>query len=139
MMSIVSSRQSAPSRAIPTVLVVDDDDAVRDLVEAILSDEGFRVHTANNGQAALRSIAAARPDVVLMDVNMPRLDGISACRMLHADARTADLPVIIMSARPVGSPQLHACRADGFLSKPFDIDRLVAEVAAFAGLPERHD
>ena len=138
MASMASDVHSPPARLAPTVLVVDDDDAVRDLVATVLSDEGFRVHTAENGCSALRSIEAAPPDVVLMDVNMPHLDGISTCEILHADARTAYLPVIIMSARPVGRPQLRACSADAFLPKPFDIDRLVDEVTAFAGTPQRH-
>lgn len=138
MASMVSEVPSPSARLAPTILVVDDDDAVRDLVATVLSDEGFRVYTAENGRSALRSIEMVLPDVVLMDVNMPHLDGISTCEILHANARTARLPVIIMSARPVARPQLRACSADAFLAKPFDIERLVDEVTAFAGTPQRH-
>ncbi|MDP9373223.1 MAG: response regulator [Chloroflexota bacterium] len=111
------------------VLVVDDDTAVRDLIEIILSDEGYRVRTAGDGRAALTLARDEPPDLVLMDVNMPILDGISACRQLRDDRRTAHLPVMIMSARPVRPAQLDACRADRFLPKPFDIEQLLDEIA----------
>lgn len=119
------------------VLVVDDDDWVRDLVETVLLDEGYRVCTAANGRAALAALATERPDIVLMDVNMPHLDGLSACRILRGDRddRTANLPVVIMSARPIGATQLHDCRADRFLPKPFDIDVLLDEVASCLRTP----
>lgn len=119
----------------PIVLVVDDDDAVRNLVETVLSDEGYRVWTAENGREALALLGTIRPALILMDVNMPRLDGLSACQLIHGDARTATLPVIIMSARPLERAQLRDCRADGFLPKPFDLDRLIDEVAAHVGAP----
>lgn len=119
----------------PAVLVVDDDDAVRDLIATVLGDEGYRVWTAEDGREALSLLGATRPALVLMDVNMPRLDGLSTCQLIHGDARTATLPVIIMSARPLARAQLRDCRADGFLPKPFDLDRLIDEVAAHAGAP----
>ncbi len=110
-------------------MLVVDDDAVRELIETVLSDEGYRVRTAENGRAALTLVRDEPPDLVLMDVNMPILDGISACRQLRHDRDTADLPVMIMSARPVGAAQLAGCRAARFLPKPFDIEHLLDEVA----------
>ena len=121
----------------PAVLVVDDDDAVRDLVETVLTDEGYRVWTAENGRAALSLLDAIRPAVILMDINMPRLDGLSACQIIRGDARTADLPVLIMSACPLERAQWRNCRADAFLPKPFDLDRLIDQVAAYAGAATR--
>ncbi len=117
----------------PAIMVVDDDDAVRDLVETVLNDEGYRIWTAENGRAALSLLDTIRPALVLMDVNMPRLDGLSACQIIRGDARTADLPVLIMSARPLERAQWRDCRADAFLPKPFDLDRLIDQVAAYAG------
>ena len=110
------------------MLVVDDDDAVRDLLAAVLVEVGYDVRTAPNGRDALASARRERPDVVVMDVNMPVLDGLSACRRLRDDARTASLPVLIMSSHPVGERLLGECRADRFLRKPFDITRLVDEI-----------
>lgn len=123
----------------PTVLIVDDDDAVRDLVEMVLSDEGYQVYSAENGHSALLLLNMVRPDVVLLDVNMPRLDGLSTCRILRDDPRTAQLPVIAMSARPIGQTQLRNSQVDRFLPKPFDIDQLIDEVASYAGPPAAPD
>ena len=114
-----------------TVLVVDDDDAIRDLVAMVLADAGYTVRTAADGAAAVALARATKPALILMDVNLPRLDGLSACRALRDDARTAKLPITIMSSMPVQDQQLRACRADRFLAKPFDIDRLLGEVAHY--------
>ena len=110
------------------VLVVDDDDAVRELVATILEEEGYAVRTAASGREALSVARQERPAVVLMDVAMPELDGLSACRRLRADERLAALPVVLMSSQPVAGDELRRCRADTFLTKPFDITRLIDEV-----------
>src|SRR2546423_14475779 len=102
------------------VLVVDDDDAVRDLLAAVLVDVGYDVRTAPNGRDALASARRERPDGVGMDVNMPVPDGLSACRQLRDDVRTASLPVLLISSHPVRERLLGGCRADRFLRTPFD-------------------
>ena len=110
------------------VLVVDDDEAVRELVATILGEEGYAVRTAASGSEALSVAQQEQPAVVLMDVNMPGLDGLSACRRLRADESLAALPVVLMSFQPVAGDELRRCRADNFLPKPFDITELVDEV-----------
>ena len=110
------------------VLVADDDEAVRELVATILEEEGYAVRTAASGSEALSVARQERPAVVLMDVNMPGLDGLSACRRLRADERLAALPVVLMSSQPIAGDELRRCRADNFLPKPFDITELVDEV-----------
>ena len=115
------------------VLVVDDDDALRDLVATILSEEGYAVRTAASAAEALSAAQRERPGVVLMDVNMPGLDGLSACRLMRDDDRLKPLPVVIMSAQPVGGDQLRHARANYFLSKPFNIADLVNEVERCVG------
>ncbi len=110
------------------VLVADDDEAVRELVATILEEEGYAVRTAASGSEALSVARQERPAVVLMDVNMPGLDGLSACRRLRADERLAALPVVLMSSQPIPGDELRRCRADNFLPKPFDITELVDEV-----------
>ena len=115
------------------VLVVDDDEAVRELVAIILGEEGYAVHTAASGSEALSVAQQEQPAVVLMDVNMPGLDGLSACRRLRADERLAALPVVLMSSQLVAGDELRRCRADNFLPKPFDITELVDEVERFLG------
>ena len=115
------------------VLVVDDDEAVRELVATILEEEGYAVHTAASGSEALTVARRERPAVVVMDIAMPGLDGLSTCRRLRADERLATLPVVLMSSQPVAGDELRRCRADTFLPKPFDITRLVDEVERCLG------
>lgn len=123
----------APPRRYPrTVLVVDDDPSVRTLLEMVLEVEGFEVRCAPDGVAALEMIAAARPDVVLVDVMMPGLDGRALTRQLRTDPATADLPVVICSALADDADQWDAWAsgANSFVAKPFDVTRLVAELAS---------
>ena len=115
------------------VLVVDDDEAVRELVATILEEEGYAVRTASSGSEALSVTRQERPAVVLMDVIMPGLDGLSTCGRMRADEQLAALPVVLMSSGPVTGDELRRCRADTFLPKPFDITRLVDEVERCLG------
>lgn len=117
------------------VLVVDDDESLRELVRTVLVEAGYEVRTAPNGRAALSLVAAMPPDVVLMDVNMPVLDGLTTCRLLRGDTRTRAVPVVIMSSQPVPREQLATCHVDRFLPKPFDLTRLVDEVECCAEPP----
>jgi CheY-like chemotaxis protein len=104
------------------VLAVDDDPQILQLLSLTLGLDGFDVATANNGGEALESIAEEIPDVVLLDIMMPVLDGWQVCERLKADEATRDLPVVFLSAR-----SQHADRARGmelgaraFMTKPFD-------------------
>ena len=105
------------------ILVVDDEPVIRDVLSALFSGEGYAVQTAGDGLAALDAIAATRPDLVIADIIMPRLDGwglLSRLREQHAA-----VPIILLSATFRGNPP------DGviFVAKPFDIDHLLAVVA----------
>ncbi len=110
------------------VLVVDDLDINVKLLEAKLSAEYFDVLTAFNGHAALEIAAAELPDVILLDVMMPRMDGFEVCRRLKANPRTADLPVVMVTALSDAANRLRGLEAgaDDFLTKP------VADIALFA-------
>jgi two-component system, cell cycle response regulator len=110
------------------VLVVDDLDINVKLLEAKLSAEYFDVLTAFDGRTALDIAAAELPDVILLDVMMPRMDGFEVCRRLKADARTADLPVVMVTALSDAANRLRGLEAgaDDFLTKP------VADIALFA-------
>jgi signal transduction histidine kinase/DNA-binding response OmpR family regulator len=106
-----------------TVLVVDDDEAARDLVSRFLRREGFTARTANTGEEALRSIRESKPDVIALDVIMPGMDGWDVLRTLKADPDLADIPVILMtitSDRKLG----YALGATEYLTKPVDWNRL---------------
>ena len=110
------------------VLVVDDLDINVKLLEAKLSAEFFDVLTALDGRAALDVATAELPDVILLDVMMPRMDGFEVCRRLKANARTADLPVVMVTALSDAANRLRGLEAgaDDFLTKP------VADIALFA-------
>ena len=111
-----------------TVLVVDDEFGVAELLDAILTDEGFRVATAANGRQALAHIAERRPDLVLLDIMMPVLDGIGVLRALAADRAAADLPVVVMSALPEEAVAAATRRYKAYVRKPFRIRSILAAI-----------
>ena len=112
------------------VLVVDDDDAIREIVQEILEDEGYHVSTAANGREALAQVAVSPPDVVLLDLNMPVLDGWQT----HARLREQQLaiPVVYMTAGQRAQHEAERHQAAGYLAKPFDLAHLLATVERFA-------
>lgn len=107
------------------VLVADDDPCVLDLVRTLLESEGFSVQSASNGQEALSEIALHRPDVVLLDVMMPIMDGVTCCIELRKNPETSDVPVVVMSATTNLSTTVKEIGANGFIAKPFGIGELV--------------
>src|SRR3954452_9130676 len=107
-------------RARRVVLIVDDEAMTRDVVEAMLELEDVDVHTAHDGEAALRMAAEVRPDLVLLDIMMPGVDGISVCRRLH-ETYGADAPrVVMLSARADEEARVSATEAGAtaYLVKP---------------------
>jgi CheY-like chemotaxis protein len=113
------------------VLVVDDEPLLRDLLAAFLSSEGYEVAVAANGRAMLEVVARERPDLVLMDVMMPGLDGREAFRLMQAQSDLQRIPVVMTSAA-VGEDRLDPGIA-AFLPKPFDLDQLLETVARLVG------
>ena len=114
------------------ILVVDDEFSIVASLREVLEWEGYVVDTAPNGRLGLEAIARARPDIVLLDVMMPILDGLSMLRALRLDPATRALPVILMSAAPI---RVGAGR-DGYqgaLLKPFDVDVLLAKLRQVLG------
>jgi DNA-binding response OmpR family regulator len=117
------------------ILVVDDDAFIRRPLEFILREEGYQATTAANVEEAARSIEAARPDLILLDVMMPGKDGLTWCAELTRDPRTAGIPIVLLSAR--GQEQdrelgLAAGAAD-FMSKPYSPFELKRRVVALLG------
>lgn len=112
-----------------TVLVVDDEFGVAEVLDAILSDEGYHVITATNGRQALARIAEQRPDLVLLDYMMPILDGVAVLRALSADPAAHNLPVVVMSALPEEAISTETKRYAAFLRKPFRIKTVLAAIA----------
>jgi len=114
------------------VLVVDDDAAVRQSLERSLRFEGYEVATAADGLAALEVISKGRPDIAVLDVMMPRMDGLEACRQLRA--RGDDLPVLMLTARDGLADRVSGLDvgADDYLVKPFALEELFARLRALA-------
>jgi UDP-3-O-[3-hydroxymyristoyl] N-acetylglucosamine deacetylase len=113
-----------------SILIVDDDAAVRDSIGAVLSDEGFRVRYANDGTEALASAGRERPDLVLLDVWLPGMDGIQVLEKLRGDHD--GLPVIVISGHGNIETAVRATRlgAVGFIEKPFTIEGLLEAVSS---------
>ena len=112
----------------PTVLVVDDEFGVAEVLDAILTDEGFSVTVAANGQQALARIAEQRPDLMLLDYMMPVLDGAGVLHALAADRSADGLPVVVMSALPEEAVAAVTGRYKAFLRKPFRIRSVLAAI-----------
>ena len=114
-----------PSR----ILIVDDEPAVADLIEAVLVGEGYTVAIARDGAQGLLLARDWRPDLILMDVMLPGVDGGTAIRRLKSDPETAEIPIVAMSAgRTIRRQSEELSDADAALAKPFDIDALLAQV-----------
>jgi len=110
-----------------TILIVEDVALNRDLLTQLLEDE-HRLLYAEDGLAALDAAATHRPDLILMDLSLPRLDGWQATRRLKADPRLASIPVVALSAHAMRGDEESArqCGCDEFLTKPVDEERLFA-------------
>ena len=117
------------------VLVVDDDDDVREVTTFSLElIGGYEVFDANAGVAAIELARRHRPDLVLLDVMMPGMDGPATFRALRADPETAHIPVVLLTAKvPVALDQEENDGLAGIISKPFDPRALVAEVERILG------
>ena len=115
----------------PRVLVADDEPAITALVAEMLGYAGFDVVRAQGGAEALVLARAERPDVVLLDVMMPDLDGRDACRALKMDAELRDVPVVLFSSADEQDVHWRGAGADGFLQKPFSIRELPGFVRGF--------
>lgn len=112
------------------ILVVDDEESITDLVSMALRYEGFTVTTARNGRAALEAVAASAPDLVVLDVLMPGIDGFEAARRLRSSNDA--LPILFLTARDATEDKVRGLTlgGDDYLTKPFSIEELVARIRA---------
>jgi len=111
-----------------TILVVDDSESICDALACVLEIAGHATLVAPNGEAGVSLARRHRPDVILLDIMMPVLDGWGAVRLLKAGAETAHIPVLALTALRLSQAQVEEAGFDGYLSKPIPSHRLLEEI-----------
>ncbi len=129
-MSTEASHDSAPTA--PKVMVIDDSQTIRRTAETLLMKEGYTVITAADGFEALAKIADQKPDLIFIDIMMPRLDGYQACALIKNNAHYAKTPVIMLSSKDglFDRARGRIVGSDEYLTKPFTKDELIGAVRA---------
>ena len=119
----------------PIILVVDDDHDARWIYSMYLRSRGCRVFTAGDGNSAVEKATALTPDLIVMELSMPRVDGWEAIRRLEQSSWTRDIPVVALSAVPVSRDAAFEAGCDAYLSKPCDPGVLWSQVQALLHMP----
>ena len=116
----------------PLLLIVEDEAALVELLRYNFEKEGFRVAVAMDGEAALVSVAEARPDIMVLDWMLPHVSGLEVCRQIRRKADTRDVPIIMLTARGEESDRIRGLEvgADDYVAKPFSPSELIARVRA---------
>ena len=114
------------------ILIIEDEKDIRDLLQHYLKKEGYDVQVAEDGDFGLRKLAKERYDLVLLDLMLPRMDGLEVCRVLRSQAQTANLPVIMLTAKGEETDRIVGLElgADDYITKPFSPREVVARVKA---------
>lgn len=117
------------------ILLVDDNTTNLQVLFQALSPEGYELLVAQSGEDALKTAQSAKPDMLLLDVKMPGIDGFETFRRLRADSETADIPVVFISAHANVEliDKAGVIGAEGYLTKPFDFDVIIAKVRDILG------
>ncbi|MBC7265616.1 MAG: response regulator [Coriobacteriia bacterium] len=117
------------------VLLVEDNPQNRYLLTFLLEKSGYEVVTAEDGEAAIEAVPAYLPDVILMDVQLPKLDGYEATRRIKADERFARIPILALTAHSMKGDRAKALEAgcDDYITKPVDIDVLLRRIREVVG------
>jgi DNA-binding response OmpR family regulator len=111
-----------------TVLVVDDEEYIRELLKTFLSETGYQVIVASHGEEALDLAKKKGPQVIILDVKMPGIDGIETCRRLKSDEGTSVIPVIVATALRETLPEVLDAGANDFVTKPFHLTELLTRI-----------
>lgn len=123
------------------ILVVDDEPEIHAVLGKLLSREGFEVDSAYSASEAFKSIDNAKPDLVILDIMMPRVSGIEVCNKLKADPGTKDILVLIVSARDAQADRIEGLThgADDYVSKPFHLRSLVRKIEHMLDKKKKND
>lgn len=112
------------------LLLADDSITIQKVVELVLADEGFEIKSVNNGEEALHIIRNFKPDIVLADIDMPKINGYQLCEKIKNHSETKDIPVILLSGafEPVDEDLVKQVKADGYIIKPFESQELLNKI-----------
>jgi len=117
------------------ILVVEDEESLLKLESILLTSKGYEVRGVPNGQAALDAIAEERPDLVLLDIMLPEIDGFEVCRRIKSDAATRDIPVVMLTAKKTRDDMARGEKvgADWYITKPFKSAMVIETIQRFLG------
>ncbi|MFQ6137407.1 MAG: response regulator transcription factor [Candidatus Hydrothermarchaeales archaeon] len=116
------------------IMVVDDEELVRSILKFLLEKEGYAVVEASDGEECLDKVAAERPDLILLDIMLPGIDGWEVCKKIKEDEETKDIPVIVLTVRTSDADKLKSLRyshADVHIDKPYDNEELLGTIEMF--------
>jgi two-component system cell cycle response regulator DivK len=127
---VSQTNDDPPEREFPLVLIVDDSDDIREMLRFVLLSSGYRVIEARNGREAVTLAIALRPDLILMDLSMPVLDGFAAARYLRSSEGLRSIPIVAVSAHSTHSDreEAFAIGFNDYLTKPIDFASLIGVV-----------
>lgn len=119
------------------ILVVDDEKSINSYLQKKLTKLGYTVFIAEDGEEALKQAFTHLPDIILLDVNLPKLSGIEVLKSLRADERTKSIPILMLSARAQGKDKKAGLRAGAnrYLCKPISFPNILGEIRAYAEIP----
>lgn len=114
------------------ILIVEDEESLLKLESILLSTRGYRIKGVTDGLAALKEIEVDRPDLVLLDIMMPGIDGFEVCRRIKENEKTRDIPVVMLTAKKSSADQARGFEvgADDYLTKPFKSGRIIEAIEA---------
>jgi CheY-like chemotaxis protein len=128
-LTYIAPMSKTPRNMDATVLVIDDDDCMRQLLDIHLSHAGYAVVQAEDPIVAARALLQESPDIIVMDVEMPFMDGLEFLQVLKADAATASIPVVFLTCHTEAEPRAKQLGAAAFLTKPLRAEDLLATLA----------
>ena len=123
------------------ILIVDDDKDIALVIKQYLENHGFETMSAQNGSVALGKIAKNRPDIILADVDMPRMDGLTLCKKIKQSDLLSSIPLIIISGKKISENDMvsgYGFGADDYISKPFSYPLLIAKIKALLRITNAH-
>jgi chemosensory pili system protein ChpA (sensor histidine kinase/response regulator) len=134
-----ASIAEAEPRQMPTVMVVDDSLTMRKVITRLLTREGYHALAAKDGVDALQQLESVLPDAILLDIEMPRMDGFELTRAIRGNARTAHIPLIVISSRTADKHRKYAAElgVNVYLGKPYQEEELLQHLAGFIGHASR--